>query len=757
MAANSHTDASAINSDHNAPEALLTRHTPCDGPSRLHGGSTSSPAPPLPPFPIKDGHPPTDVVEEGHPATPHPTCPFQQPGPCPICSELDDYDHFMDTMAPDCERDDDLRTDVPGGDVVRSMCTMGNLLPMYLNDRDIDFGDNPVRDLDALHSRHFVRRSLRLAQKATSTPPAPSTPTPLLSSASSRTRRSVDVSAMASCSTRTPSTNVNPRSKTKANDTCTTSINTKPPAKTKAKGKKRVRIDPELLPDQPPTKRWLNDSGNLITPDVSWREATIQDVPPSLPNSPLPLRSVLPPQPSPLPLHPSLPSRPAPVVIRAQPRSTLLPLHPSLPSRPAPTSPAPPHSAPLPLHPSIPSRPGPAGPAPPTPVPKPNLTNTKRRHGHRGHVPDWKKAERTMSKGDVLAAGAAPPLEARKLINQLYKKEPGARALHPYLRHFYPCTYKLLENIQDERATFFVDSEGTIFMFRSTRVDFLVNAIDEIEQAHDILVGNDLVDPNYAAFYKDGQRGDHMPIIIGHQRQSCAKPRLTVWHEQHPDRVEKFMELLIVKRIIGLVTRLVTDIFPGVAARFLADAKWHKKRYRIEPMFGLFWNLCLNAWFPGQGRIHCDPHADKKNQIGVCVLLIYVLRCGKNFDHSKYTWLVIWEAGVAIELPPWTLAIYPSALFYHFNIDVDEIEFVTTEGHVRPTQQNSHPLVDGANCGRGSFVFFNQSTMRTGPGTGFDTLKKAKAAGYSGIADYRLAVQGAFERQLVLRPISPVV
>ncbi|KAJ7359399.1 hypothetical protein DFH08DRAFT_647599, partial [Mycena albidolilacea] len=235
--------------------------------------------------------------------------------------------------------------------------------------------------------------------------------------------------------------------------------------------------------------------------------------------------------------------------------------------------------------------------------------------------------------------GAAPPLEARKLINQLYKKEPGARALHPYLRHFYPCTYKLLEKC--------------------------------IEQAHDILVGNDLVDPSYAAFYKDGQRGDHMPIIIGHQRQSCAKPRLTVWHEQHPDRVEKFMELLIVKRIIGLVTRLVTDIFPGVAARFLADAKWHKKRYGIEPMFGLFWNLCLNAWFPGQGRIHCDPHADKKNQIGVCVLLIYVLRCGKNFDHSKYTWLVIWEAGVAIELPPWTLAIYPSALFYHFNIDVD--------------------------------------------------------------------------------------
>jgi hypothetical protein len=73
---------------------------------------------------------------------------------------------------------------------------------------------------------------------------------------------------------------------------------------------------------------------------------------------------------------------------------------------------------------------------------------------------------------------------------------------------------------------------------------------------------------------------------------------------------------------------MVTIMFPGVAARFLADARWHEERYGIKPLFGLFWNMCINAWFPGQKGIHCDPHADKKNQIGVCVLFIYVLKTG---------------------------------------------------------------------------------------------------------------------------------
>lgn len=43
---------------------------------------------------------------------------------------------------------------------------------------------------------------------------------------------------------------------------------------------------------------------------------------------------------------------------------------------------------------------------------------------------------------------------------------------------------------------------------------------------------------------------------------------------------------------------------------------------------------------------------------------------GTSFDHTRFSWLVIWEAGVIIELPPWVALLYPSSLFFHFNVDV---------------------------------------------------------------------------------------
>ncbi len=70
---------------------------------------------------------------------------------------------------------------------------------------------------------------------------------------------------------------------------------------------------------------------------------------------------------------------------------------------------------------------------------------------------------------------------------------------------------------------------------------------------------------------------------------------------------------------------MVKLIFPGVAKRFDTSAQWHKETYDIEPLFGYFWNLCINGLFPGQKRIHCLPHADAKNIIGVCLLAIYEL------------------------------------------------------------------------------------------------------------------------------------
>jgi hypothetical protein len=47
-----------------------------------------------------------------------------------------------------------------------------------------------------------------------------------------------------------------------------------------------------------------------------------------------------------------------------------------------------------------------------------------------------------------------------------------------------------------------------------------------------------------------------------------------------------------------------------------------------------------------------------------------ILFLGTKFNHSMRTWLVLWEARVVIQLPPWVVLLYPSSLIYYFNVDV---------------------------------------------------------------------------------------
>ncbi|KAF8205241.1 hypothetical protein K438DRAFT_1932129 [Mycena galopus ATCC 62051] len=346
--------------------------------------------------------------------------------------------------------------------------------------------------------------------------------------------------------------------------------------------------------------------------------------------------------------------------------------------------------------------------------------------------------------------GALPPPIVRREIDRLYRLEPDARALHPYIRHFFPVPYE----IEPERATFFVDSTGKIFMYRTFRAAWLERRASEVHYAVELLSGPAVRRPGAAEENRLNTRGPHIPIIIGHQRQSAKRPDLTKWHKDNEMRVNAFLELDIMKCIIGWVTSVVTDAFPGVAQRFRADAEWHKERYGIKPLFGLFWNFCLNAYIPSAGQVrgHSYPHGDTKNQVSVCVLLVHVLEGFEGFNHTKRTWLVLWEAAVVVELPPWAMAIYPSALFYHFNIDIHDIEFVTTEGDVRPTPQNSRPIVAGDEEGRSSMVFFNQATMHHGPATGSDTLKLARAGGQSGKVDFGTDANAAFNQHVVFAP-----
>ncbi|KAF8131781.1 hypothetical protein K438DRAFT_2131103 [Mycena galopus ATCC 62051] len=102
---------------------------------------------------------------------------------------------------------------------------------------------------------------------------------------------------------------------------------------------------------------------------------------------------------------------------------------------------------------------------------------------------------------------------------------------------------------------------------------------------------------------------------------------------------------------------------------------------------------CGNRRFPSLGPLSPSRRYEEPDQC--IVLLVHVLAGFECFNHTKRTWLVLWEAAVVIELSPWAMVIYPSALFYHFSIDIHDIDFVTTEEDVWPMPQNSHPIVAG--------------------------------------------------------------
>ncbi len=62
-----------------------------------------------------------------------------------------------------------------------------------------------------------------------------------------------------------------------------------------------------------------------------------------------------------------------------------------------------------------------------------------------------------------------------------------------------------------------------------------------------------------------------------------------------------------------------------MARRFETSADWYIKTYGFAALFGYYWNLCVNGIFFGQKRIHCLPHADSRNIVGVCPLAIFMI------------------------------------------------------------------------------------------------------------------------------------
>ena len=75
----------------------------------------------------------------------------------------------------------------------------------------------------------------------------------------------------------------------------------------------------------------------------------------------------------------------------------------------------------------------------------------------------------------------------------------------------------------------------------------------------------------------------------------------------------------------SIASALVRMWFPGVAERLEEVAQVWKQTRGLEPMFGLFWNFCINGIYPDMQRVHCAPHADRQNFLGVCVIQVYCL------------------------------------------------------------------------------------------------------------------------------------
>jgi hypothetical protein len=68
---------------------------------------------------------------------------------------------------------------------------------------------------------------------------------------------------------------------------------------------------------------------------------------------------------------------------------------------------------------------------------------------------------------------------------------------------------------------------------------------------------------------------------------------------------------------------------------------------------------------------------------------------------------------------------------------------VVTDGEY-PTQNNSMPISEDGEFGRGSWVFFNQASMYQASETGHETLSAARNAGHTGRTNFALDAQAAF-------------
>ncbi|KAJ3866993.1 hypothetical protein EV359DRAFT_61873 [Lentinula novae-zelandiae] len=262
------------------------------------------------------------------------------------------------------------------------------------------------------------------------------------------------------------------------------------------------------------------------------------------------------------------------------------------------------------------------------------------------------------------------------------------------------------------------DSLGLLFLYRSRLTPaMMTDLLPKVNSLVPEFVSS-IARPFSENDMLSNSRGDHWFSIAGHDRNNKSEPAATQFQRQnHSAIVRFFAKGSVLERLTAYGCGILKAHFPAIGKRYQDSVDYMLSKYGIQAMFGLFFNFCLNS--PREG----------------------------HFNHHEKCWLVIWEAGIVLELPPGVFLFYPSSLFLHFNLDITDLPVVTTPHGETPTKENSKPLffcgckshndnLDWAEAnGRGSMVWFNQASMMQTSELGVPTIEQARRLGMDTICD----------------------
>ncbi|KAI0094143.1 hypothetical protein BDY19DRAFT_4601 [Irpex rosettiformis] len=238
------------------------------------------------------------------------------------------------------------------------------------------------------------------------------------------------------------------------------------------------------------------------------------------------------------------------------------------------------------------------------------------------------------------------------------------------------ASYKFVYyNASDQPATRILDASGRLFIYRSRLSEWQRKLLPDLATAIKDFTETTQVSEGDRA---NNKRGSHKFCIAGIDRQSKEKPAECSWHRkgQNSLALQKLFQTESMQAFNAIASNLVQNHFPKIALRMEKAHKVLQQKYNIpDSLFGLFHNFCINSpvFEEGIDDVFCTPHTDAQNAaILVCAVLVYYYgQCHTNADER--IWLVFWDTGIIMQVPAGVFVIFPSALFLHFNVHIEEM------------------------------------------------------------------------------------